>query len=448
MFKKMISFVAVVGLVLALAPAANAMVVAHWEFEPGSLLVDSVSGHTLIQGAGLVTSSGDVPTGGGSGSAYFDGSSALSVYLPLASYGSVPLRVSYAVKSATIAGPGIVAEHSADFNSSNGAWLVDVNEGGLAAGAASMNTSLGLNIDNYPVINDGSTWERIQVDYDPAATNAADVVRVTKNGVLVSTEAGSPWDAAATGSPWRNDILYVGARAGNAYFYGGLLDDLKIELPSFPVNVISEIDIVAGVVDPGPERTSNAIFPNAFDDDNVTFTWTTESGAQAAPQYTRLDFAGDDGYVLGRIRINDIAGNGAAGEMEKIIVRYTTDTDADLNARAYQNVSNLAVSNDFPGDAATLPNVNVFPATARIQHLDVAHDGYYSVTFDPVAGVTGIEFEWQTAWSENPGTDYHHWGVREIEAYEVIPEPSTFVLAALGLLGLGLYGWRRRRMSG
>jgi MYXO-CTERM domain-containing protein len=30
-------------------------------------------------------------------------------------------------------------------------------------------------------------------------------------------------------------------------------------------------------------------------------------------------------------------------------------------------------------------------------------------------------------------------------AAAVIPEPSTFVLAALGLLGLGLIGWRRRK---
>ena len=29
--------------------------------------------------------------------------------------------------------------------------------------------------------------------------------------------------------------------------------------------------------------------------------------------------------------------------------------------------------------------------------------------------------------------------------WEIIPEPSTFILAVLGLLGLGWYGWRQRR---
>jgi len=33
----------------------------------------------------------------------------------------------------------------------------------------------------------------------------------------------------------------------------------------------------------------------------------------------------------------------------------------------------------------------------------------------------------------------------EIESNAIVPEPGTFVLATLGLLSLGLVGWRRRR---
>ncbi|MFL2480353.1 MAG: DUF1588 domain-containing protein [Verrucomicrobiales bacterium] len=46
-----------------------------------------------------------------------------------------------------------------------------------------------------------------------------------------------------------------------------------------------------------------------------------------------------------------------------------------------------------------------------IEHLGTNHEGYYSITFDPVEGATGIEFEWV-----NDGP-YRHWTVREIEAY-------------------------------
>ena len=29
-----------------------------------------------------------------------------------------------------------------------------------------------------------------------------------------------------------------------------------------------------------------------------------------------------------------------------------------------------------------------------IEHLGTNHEGYYSITFDPIQGATGIEFEW------------------------------------------------------
>ncbi len=36
-------------------------------------------------------------------------------------------------------------------------------------------------------------------------------------------------------------------------------------------------------------------------------------------------------------------------------------------------------------------------------------------------------------------------GLAELKFVGAVPEPATFVLAALGLVALGLVGWRRRK---
>ena len=171
------------------------------------------------------------------------------------------------------------------------------------------------------------------------------------------------------------------------------------------------IDIVDGLVDPGPGRTSNNPPENAYDGDVSTHTFMTESGTQTAPQHTYLDL--EDGlHDLSRIRINDVAGNDNNGRMLRITIRVTTDTDPDLASRTYHDVTNLAVQ-QFDGDADPPPNVIV--TGNSIEHLDTAHDGFYSVTFDPVPNATGIEFEWE---NESP---FKHWTIREIEPYSGAP---------------------------
>ena len=104
----------------------------------------------------------------------------------------------------------------------------------------------------------------------------------------------------------------------------------------------TKVDIVAGSVDPGPARTSDHAFPNAFDGDDETFTYTTQSSTTVTPQRTLLEL-GPATKGVDRIRINDVAGNGENGRMRKITVRITTDTDKDLKARKYVDVENLSV---------------------------------------------------------------------------------------------------------
>jgi len=202
-----------------------------------------------------------------------------------------------------------------------------------------------------------------------------------------------------------------------------------------------KIDVVGGWVwSPGPTYIPDARradFANAYDDNAGTETFQTAGSAVGNQDViTALDFeeiVGDLIFSLDRIRISDVAGNGGNGAVT-YTVRFTTDTDADLQLRTYTDVTGLAVVADMAGD--TMPNVNVIGAT--VQHLDVAHNGYYSVTFDAIPGATGIALQW------NNTEFWKHWLVGEIEAYgafEVpIPEP-----AGLGLLGVALLAVRRRR---
>ena len=117
-------------------------------------------------------------------------------------------------------------------------------------------------------------------------------------------------------------------------------------------------------------------------------------------------------HNLSHIRINDVSGNDNNGRMKKITLRVTTDSDKNLTARTYFDVTNLSLKM-FSGDANPLPNVVINGNT--IEHLDTEHDGFYSIVFDPVPGATGIEFEWA-----NEG-QHKHWTIREIEACTSAP---------------------------
>ncbi len=176
-----------------------------------------------------------------------------------------------------------------------------------------------------------------------------------------------------------------------------------------PSSSADQIDIVNGTVVPGPGRTAaGSEFELAFDGDINTRTFTTNSGTTTAPQRSLLAFEEGTIHNLSRIRINDIAGNDNNGRMQQITVSVTTDIDVDLDARNYFAVTNLTVEM-LEGDDDPLPNVVITDNT--IEHLDTTHDGFYSIVFDSVPGVTGIEFEWANE------RGFKHWTIREIEAY-------------------------------
>ena len=174
----------------------------------------------------------------------------------------------------------------------------------------------------------------------------------------------------------------------------------------------SLIKIVNGIVRPGPERQGPIGFKNAYDGDVGTKTFTTNAGTTTAPQRSMLAFEKGAVHNLSHIRINDIAGNDNNGRLQQITVRVTTDTNADLAARTYSDVKNLSIEM-FSGDANPPPKVVIKDNT--IEHHDTAHDGFYSIVFDPVPGATGFELEWK-----NEG-NFKHWTIREIEACSGAP---------------------------
>ena len=107
-------------------------------------------------------------------------------------------------------------------------------------------------------------------------------------------------------------------------------------------NFDSLVDIVSGNVVPGPVRTSDNVFANAFDGNLETWTYQTQSYANKAPQRTLLDLEPGT-HSIDRIRINDVAGNDTNGRMKQITVRITTDMASDLTVRKYADVTNVSV---------------------------------------------------------------------------------------------------------
>ena len=115
------------------------------------------------------------------------------------------------------------------------------------------------------------------------------------------------------------------------------------------------VDIVDGTVLPGPARSGNHRLEMAFDGDVGTFTHTTPPYTDVAPQRTLLTL-GPGSHAVDRIRINQVGGNDGNGPLQKITVRLTTDTGADIGARKYADVANLGV-HLFGTDAAGIAEV-------------------------------------------------------------------------------------------
>lgn len=233
---RLLAVVILAGTFSAVAPCAQAIVVANWRFEPGNFFTDSSgNGHTLT---GNASSSAAVANlSGGLGSAQFDGTSQfLQTLAPIDLTPYSQIRVSFAIRNAgTISGQGFgtVIEQTVNQNSNNGAFFVDVDELGPGVGTATLKMNVGAtqshNIDQLPSANNGTDWDLYVIEYDPTNASVADVVKVTRNGSLLADTTAFGLHGTIASQSFLNDIVYLGARGALNNHFNGNIDEVMIE---------------------------------------------------------------------------------------------------------------------------------------------------------------------------------------------------------------------------
>jgi hypothetical protein len=218
----------------ALASDASAAVIAHYRFEPDAFLEDSSSNDLDLLNTTNATSSTDVTTGGGAGSALFDGNDFLATEATLDLTPYRHIRVSW-IQRLQADQIGIVYEHSANWNNFNGA-LLGIARGDIGNSPVQGYAGIGLggtyNLDTFPHPAAGvpGTWAAFSVEYDLDAGTAAGVTRIFDGN---GNEIGSTLHTQMP-TTFRNDFLYIGARAGGGAGFVGNIDELLIETVEVP----------------------------------------------------------------------------------------------------------------------------------------------------------------------------------------------------------------------
>lgn len=228
-------------MILGMLSQVQAGLIAHWRFEPGAAFTQDSSGNGNHLTNHRASQSTDTPPGGGIGSAYFDGSSGSNAFmrttsnLNLAPYKYIAIDWWQKVDTTSTA---IVWEHSADYKNYDGGLVEVLNESNYLPAYVSMRRTVtpgGYTMDTFPY--NSNTWERFTavVNLGLPAGNTHEVLKVYRNGVLVSTDRLTNGIPAAL----RSDILYFGARANGQAPFKGWIDEMQIAtLPEY-VNVVA-----------------------------------------------------------------------------------------------------------------------------------------------------------------------------------------------------------------
>ena len=217
---------AIVICLSCLTSVASAEVIAFWQFEaddPGTpeneFLADSSGNGHVLENHGAFCTPNFAGSPGGDTNAGFNGEAYLKTAETLDLSGYDHLRISW--RHRVVGAGGIIWEHSPSFIGKSGAIVADVNDpydNGVAAGKAGIWIGSSLNLDNYPHSHDFS-WENQAVEIDLTNDVPADIVKVFRDDVLISTAS----TAQAKGDvSFLNDYLFIGARGGTGVFLTGL----------------------------------------------------------------------------------------------------------------------------------------------------------------------------------------------------------------------------------
>jgi hypothetical protein len=158
-------------------------------------------------------------------------------------------------------------------------------------------------------------------------------------------------------------------------------------------------------------RTSNQVPALAIDGSTSTYTWTTESFANAAPSYLGVSVGA--ATAISRLRIYKDNDSGGSGPVAKnLIIEYTTSSPSTpLASRVWTAVTGL--TNGFNGTelmTATAVSGNTVTGDSHVSQTS----GWASLTFAPV-NATGIRIGFSNA--PGSGIVQNHYRVYEAQLY-------------------------------
>lgn len=228
---------AMLVLVVTVAPARAAVftpeTIAWWRFDPHDFLADSSGRGNVLSNSGAL-SDPDTACGGGSGSAYFNGSAIMQTAstLDLTPYNHIAMSWWQKVESTSVA---ILWEHSANYTANLGGFIGVVNEAPKYLPAYVALRGTNVNMDTFPYTN--GTWQHFtaQINLGLPSNNIHEAVKIYQDGVLVGADKLAGTRAAA----FLNQTFFLGARSGVAAPLVGRLDEVKIETASSYVNDVA-----------------------------------------------------------------------------------------------------------------------------------------------------------------------------------------------------------------